>query len=124
MEMVETHAEQSGWFDWLEHDKSLVPETAEDLVVTSVGVLQLNGRFLYLKRTTDLANCTAGERRILEAMARQGDTVFVAVGADPEHVRLSYRMPDLENAVAFDGDGLRALIRQWFVWASTESASE
>jgi hypothetical protein len=29
-------------------------------------------------------------------------------------------MPDLENALAFDGDGLRALIRQWFVWASTE----
>ena len=55
MEMVETHAEQSGWFDWLQHDKSLVPEGAEDLVVTSVGVLQLNGRFLYLKRTTDLA---------------------------------------------------------------------
>jgi hypothetical protein len=123
MEMVETHAEQSGWFDWLQHDKSLVPEGVEDLVVTSVGVLQLNGRFLYLKRTPDLADFTAGERRILETLTRQGDTVFVAVGPDPVHVRLSYRMPDLENAVAFDGDGLRAIVRQWFVWASTESAA-
>ncbi len=121
--MVETHDEQSGWFDWLQHEKSLVPERAEDLVVTSVGVLQLNGRFLYLKRTTDLAEFTGGERRILEAMTRQGDTVFVAVGPDPEHVRLSYRMPDLENAVAFDADGLRALVRLWFVWASSESAA-
>jgi hypothetical protein len=120
MEMVETHAEQSGWFDWLQNEKSLVPERAEDLVVTSVGVLQLNGRFLYLKRTTDLADITADERRILDALTRQGDTVFVAVGPDPGHLRLSYRMPDLENALAFDGDGLRALIRQWFVWASTE----
>src|SRR2546426_10843198 len=75
MEMVETHAEQSGWFDWLEHDKSLVPETAEDLVGTSVGVLQLNGPFLYLKRATDLADSTAGARRILAALTRQGDTV-------------------------------------------------
>jgi hypothetical protein len=28
-------------------------------------------------------------------------------------------MPDLENAIAFDADGLRAVMRQWFVWAST-----
>ena len=123
MEMVESHAEQSGWFDWLQHDKSLVPETAEDLIVTSVSILQLNGRFLYLKRATDLADFTDGERRILAALTRQGDTVFVALGSDPAHLRLSYRMPDLENAVAFDGDGLRALIRLWFVWASTESAA-
>ena len=124
VEMVETQAEESGWFDWLLHDKSLVPERAEDLVVSAVMVLQLNGRFLYLKRTTDLADFNAGDRRILEALTRQGDTVFVAVGPDPGRVRLSYRMPDLENAVAFDGDGLRAVIRQWFVWASsTESTS-
>ena len=123
MKMVEAHAEQSGWFGWLQYDKSLVPEGAEDLVVSSVGVLQLNGRFLYLKRTTDLADFTGGERRILESLTRQGDTVFDAVGPDPVHVRLSYRMPDLENAIAFDGDGLRAIIRQWFVWASTESAA-
>jgi hypothetical protein len=123
MEMVETQAEQSGWLDWLQHDESLVPEGAEDLVVTSVRVLQLNGRFLYLKRTTDLADFNAGERLILEALSRQGDTVFVAVGPDPGHVRLSYRMPDLENAVAFDPDGLRGLIRQWFVWASTTEST-
>ena len=118
--MIETHAEQSGWFDWLQYEKSLVPERAEDLALTSVGVLQLNGRFLYLERTTDLADFTAAERRILDALSRQGDTVFVAVGPDPGHLRLSYRMPDLENAIAFDADGLRALVRQWFVWASTE----
>jgi hypothetical protein len=119
MKMVEAYAEQSGWFAWLQQDKSLVPEGAEDLLVPSVGVLQLNGRFLYLKRTTDLADFNAGERRILEALTRQGDTVFVAIGPDQGHLRLSYRMPDLENAIAFDADGLRALIRQWFVWAST-----
>jgi hypothetical protein len=117
--MVDPQAEQSGWFDWLQQDTSLVPEGSEDLIVTSVRVLQLNGRFLYLKRTTDLAEFNAGERRILEALTRQGDTVFVAVGPDPAHLRFSYRLPDLENAVAFDADGLRGLIRQWFVWAST-----
>lgn len=121
--MVDPQAEQSGWSDWLLQDTSLVPEGSEDLVVTSVRVLQLNGRFLYLKRTTDLAEFNAGERRILEALTRQGDTVFVAVGPHPGLVRLSYRMPDLENAVSFDADGLRGLIRQWFVWASTESPS-
>src|ERR1700716_2153039 len=125
--MVESHAEQPAWFDWLQHEKSLVPERAEDLVVTSAGVLQLNGRFLYLKRTADLADLAdfnSDERRILDALTRQGDTVFVAVGPDLAHVRLSYRMPDLENAIAFDADGLRAFIRQWFVWASsTESAA-
>jgi hypothetical protein len=119
MEMVETHPEASGWFDWLQQDTSLVPESAEDLVVTAVLVLQLNGRFLYLKRATDLADITADESRILDALTRQGDTVFVGVGPDAGHLRLSYRMPDLENAIAFDADGLRALIRQWFVWAST-----
>jgi hypothetical protein len=119
--MVDPQAEQSGWSDWLQQDTSLVPEGSEDLVVTSVRVLQLNGRFLYLKRTTDLAEFNAGERRILEALTRQGDTVFVAVGLHPGLVRLSYRMPDLENAVSFDADGLRGIIRQWFVWASTES---
>lgn len=121
--MVGTRAEQSGWFDWLQQEKSLVPEGAEDLVVTSVRVLQLNGRFLYLKGTTDLAEFNAGERRILEALTRQGDTVFVAVGPDPGRVRLSYRMPDLENAIAFDADGLRIHIRQWFVWASTTEST-
>ena len=119
VKMVEAEAGQPGWFDWLQQEKSLVPEGAEDLLVSSVVVFQLNGRFLYLKRTTDLADFTAGERRILEALTRQGDTVFVAVGPDPGHVRLSYRMPNLEYAIAFDADGLRALIRQWFVWAST-----
>ncbi|TME51635.1 MAG: hypothetical protein E6I60_10360 [Chloroflexi bacterium] len=121
--MLETQAQQSGWFDWLQHETALVPEAAGDLVVTSVSVLQLNGRFLYLKRTTDLADFNAGERRILNALARQGDTVFVAVGPDPLHLRLSYRMPDLENAVAFDADGLLALVRLWFVWASTSDTA-
>src|ERR1700737_454352 len=119
MEMDDTRAGQSGWFDWLLQEKSLVPEGAEDLVVTSVRVLQLNERFLYLKGTTDLAEFNAGERRILESLTRQGDTVFVAVGSVPGHVRLSYRMPDLDNAVAFDPHGLRGLVRQWFVWTST-----
>jgi hypothetical protein len=66
-----------------------------------------------------MAEIGSAEMRILETLSRQGDTVFIAVGPDPEHVRLSYRMPDLETAVAFDLDGLRGLIRQWFVWAST-----
>jgi len=123
VEMLDTQAQQSGWFDWLQHETALVPEAAGDLVVTSVSVLQLNGRFLYLKRTTDLADFNAGERRILDALARQGDTVFVAVGPDPLHLRLSYRMPDLENAVAFDADGLLALVRLWFVWASTSDTA-
>ena len=117
-EMIETQGEQPGWFDWLQQDTSLVPESAEALVVTAVLVLQLNGRLLYLKRTSNLADINAGERRILDALTRQGDTVFVAVGPDAGHLRLSYRMPDIENAIAFDADGLRALIRQWFVWAS------
>jgi hypothetical protein len=85
--------------------------------------LQLNGRFLYLKGTTDLAEFNAGERRILGALTRQGDTVFVAVGPIPGHVGLCYRMPDLDNAVAFDADGLRGLIRQWFAWASTTESA-
>lgn len=121
--MVETQAEQSGWFDWLQHEESLVPESAEDLVVTSVRVFQLNGRVLYIKRTSDLADFNAGERRILEALSRQGDTVLVAVGPDPGRVRLSYRMPDLENAVSFDVDGLRGILRQWFIWASTTEST-
>lgn len=95
-----------------------VEQLAEELIVTSVQVLQLNGRFLYLKETADLAEFNPGERRILEALTRQGDTVFVAVGPDPEHIGFSYRMPDLENAVAFDADGLRGLVQQWSVWAS------
>src|SRR5207249_10689631 len=66
-----------------------------------------------------LADINAGERRILDALTRQGDTVFVALGPDAGHLRLYYRMPDLENAIAFDAAGLRALIQQWFVWAST-----
>ena len=122
--MIDTRAEQSGWFDWLQQEKSRLPAGAEDFIDTSLLVLQLNGRFLYLKGTTDLAEFSAGERRILGALTRQGDTVFVAIGPDPTHPRLCYRMPDLDNAVAFDGDGLRALIQQWFTWASsTESSS-
>jgi hypothetical protein len=108
-----------GWFDWLQQDPSLVPESSEDLLVSAVRVLQLNGRVLYLKATTELGAITPGEMRILEALSRQGDTVVIAVGQGPQHIRLSYRMPDLDNAVAFDLDGLRGLIRQWSIWATT-----
>jgi hypothetical protein len=118
-EMVHPQAVPAGWFDWLQQDQSLVPESAEEITVTSLSVLELNGRFLYLKGTQDMAEIGSAEMRILATLSRQGDTVFIAVGPDPEHVRLSYRMPDLETAVAFDLDGLRGLIRQWFVWAST-----
>jgi hypothetical protein len=122
--MVNTDVEQSGWFDWPQQDESFVPESTDDLTLASLRVLQLNGRFLYLKGTTDLTDFNAGERRILAALTRQGDTVFVAVGPTPAQVGLCYRLPDLENAVAFDADGLRGLIRQWFAWASaTESPS-
>jgi hypothetical protein len=117
--MVEPRQEPSRWFDWLQQDPSIVPESSEDLVLTSVRILRLNGRFLYLKATPDLAEINDGERRILEALSHQGDTVVVAVGQDAAHVRLSYRMPDLENAVAFDLDGLRGLIQQWSIWATT-----
>lgn len=117
--MIQPQQKQAAWFEWLQHEPSFVPESAEDLAVTSVQVLQLNGRFLYLKATPDLSEFNAAERRVLESLTHQGDTVLVAVGADPDHVRMSYRMPDLENAIAFDADGLRGVIRQWFVWAST-----
>jgi hypothetical protein len=124
IEMVNTDDAQSGSLDGLPQETSPDQDGAEDLVITSLQVFQLNGRFLYLKGTSDLAEFTAGERRILGALTRQGDTVFVAVAADPEHVRLCYRLPDLDNAVAFDANGLRGLIQQWFVWAgSAESAS-
>lgn len=97
------------------------PEGSEDLDITPLRVMQVNGRFLYLKGTTDLADFAAGERRILEKLARHGDTVFVAVG-QPGQIQLSYRLPDLENAVALGSDGLVGLIRQWFAWASAEAA--
>ncbi|HEX9096072.1 MAG TPA: hypothetical protein VF990_08210 [Candidatus Dormibacteraeota bacterium] len=122
--MGDTQLEQSGSSDGLPQETSLHPDGAEDLVLTSMRVFQLNGRFLYLKGTTDLAEFNAGERRILGALTRQGDTVFVAVAPDSGQVRLCYRMPDLDNAVAFDGEGLRGLIQQWLVWASaTETPS-
>lgn len=117
--MIQPQQKQAAWFEWLQHEPSFVPESAEDLAVMSVQVLQLNERFLYLKATPDLSEFNAAERRVLESLTHQGDTVLVAVGADPDHVRMSYRMPDLENAIAFDADGLRGVIRQWFVWAST-----
>src|SRR5438094_8006542 len=118
VEMIETHAEPSGWFDWLQQDTSLVPESAEALVITAVLVLQLNGRLLYLKRASDLADINAGERRILDALTRQGDTVFVALGPDAGRLRLSYRMTDLENAIAIDAYDLRALNRLLIIWES------
>ena len=117
--MGDTHPEASGWSAWLPQEPSFHPDGAEDLVLASIGVFQLNGRFLYLKGTTDLAEFNAGERRILGALTRQGDTVFIAVAPDSGQVRLCYRMPDLDNAVAFDADGLRGLIQQWLAWAGT-----
>jgi hypothetical protein len=117
--MGDTRLEESGWSAWLPQETAFHPDWAEDLLLTAVGVFQLNGRFLYLKGTTDLAEFNAGERRILDALTRQGDTVFVAVAPDSGQVRLCYRLPDLDNAVAFDGDGLRGLIQQWLAWAST-----
>jgi hypothetical protein len=117
--MVNAQDEQSDSSDGLPQGKSPDQDGAEDLVISSLRVFELNKRFLYLKGTTDLAEFSAGERRILGALTRQGDTVFVAVAADPEHVRLCYRLPDLDNAVAFDADGLRGLIQQWFVWAGS-----
>jgi hypothetical protein len=123
MGMVEPRPDQSGWSAWLQRDNSLVPERADDLVIASVLVMQVSGRFLYLKLTSELTELNAAEVRVLESLTRLGDTVLVATGPDPEHVRLSYRMPDLQNAVAFDADGLRGLIRQWFVWATTSASA-
>lgn len=120
--MPDAKLEPGGWFDWLDGEPSFVPEHAEDLLVTNLRVLDLNGRALYLKAAPELAAIAPGEWRILEALARQGDTVFVAISRAPGEVQLSYRMPDLENAVAFDRDGLLGVIRQWFVWASTAAA--
>src|SRR2546423_13501601 len=91
--MVNPQAEQPGSFDWLAQDNSIVPEGAEDLVISAVRDLQLNGRFLYLKGTNDLAEFNAGERRIIGALSHQGATVFVAVAPAPGQVRLGSRIP-------------------------------
>ena len=115
--MVNPQSQPSGWLDWLQLDPS--PALAEDLLLSSLAALQLNGRFLYLQWTPALTDLSAGTRRVLEALARQGDTVFVAVGQHPGQIQLSYRMPDLENAVAFDAGGLKGLIQQWFSWATS-----
>lgn len=120
--MAEGSAEAAGWFDWLAGEPSFVPERSEDLLLTSLRLLELNGRSLYLKATPDLQAISPGEWGILQALARQGDTVFIAISKAPGQVQLSYRMPDLENAVAFDRDGLLGVIGQWFVWASTAAA--
>jgi hypothetical protein len=116
--MIGAQMVNSGWSDWLQQEQTSVPLTAEDLVTSSILMLQLNGRFLYLKEAANLDEITTGEGRILEALTRQGDTVFLVVGNDAGPTRLSYRLPNLETAVAFDLDSLRGLIRQWFVWAT------
>ena len=120
--MTAPQAQRQENVDWLQLDPSLVPERMEDLAISSLRMLQLNGRFLYIKRLPALAEFNPDEFRVLDVLSRQGDTVFVTVGEDGGLRRLSYRMPDLENAIAFDLEGLRGLIRQWFVWASTAAA--
>jgi hypothetical protein len=120
--MSASSLQASGSFDWLHSDQSFVADREHDLELTSVRILQMNGRFLYLKWAEDLTQFDEDQQRVLNALARHGDTVFVALGPDSNHVRLSYRMPNLEDAVAFDPDGLRGLIAQWFVWASSEAA--
>jgi hypothetical protein len=116
--MIGAQIMNSGWSEWLRQEQSTIPLTAEDIATSSMLMMQLNGRFLYVKEAASVADVTAGERRILEALTRQGDTVFVVVGQDTGPTRLSYRLPNLETAVAFDLDSLRGLIRQWFDWAS------
>ncbi|HEY9286510.1 MAG TPA: hypothetical protein VIT43_00645 [Candidatus Dormibacteraeota bacterium] len=112
----------SAWTGWLSQDASVVPQSAEDFALTDAAMLQVNGRYLYLKRVRDLAEIGVAEARLLDALARTGDTVFIAVGDDPSQLRLSYRLPNVDSAVASDGDGLRGLIRQWFAWASAAAA--
>ena len=112
----------TAWIQWLGQDPSVVPQGAEDFALTDAAMLQVNGRYLYLKRVRDLTEIGVAEARLLDALARTGDTVFIAVGDDPSQLRLSYRLPDVENAVASDADGLRGLIRQWFAWASAAAA--
>jgi hypothetical protein len=120
--MAQSLPENSVSFDWLHSDPSVVPEREADLAISGLRVLELKGRFLYLRWLRDLSEFNSDEGRILQLLAHQGDTVFIAVGPDPGHIRFSYRMPNLEDAVAFDADGLRGLIRQWLVWASTLAA--
>lgn len=110
------------WTEWLGQDPTLVPESAEDFALTDMAMLQLNGRYLFVRRVGGLDEIGPAEARALQALTRQGDTVFIAVGDEPAQLRLSYRVPDVENAVASDGDGLRGLIRQWFAWASAAAA--
>lgn len=119
---VVTMSNPNSWIEWMGLDPSLVPESAEDFALTDAAMLQVNGRYLFLKRLGDLAEIGAGEGRVLQALMHQGDTVFIAVGEEPAQLRLSYRLPDLENAVASDADGLRGLIAQWFAWASAAAA--
>jgi hypothetical protein len=112
----------SSWIQWLGQDPTVAAESAEEFAVTDVAMLQLNGRYLFLKRVGGLDEIGPAEARALQALTRQGDTVFIAVGEDPAQLRLSYRVPEVENAVASDGDGLRGLIRQWITWASAAAA--
>ena len=112
----------SAWTDWLSQDPSVVPQSAEDFALTDAAMLQVNGRYLYLKLVRDLADIGVAEARLLDALARTGDTVFIATGDDPSQLRLSYRLPNVDSAVASDADGLRGLIRQWFTWASAAAA--
>jgi hypothetical protein len=110
------------WTDWLSQDPSIVPQSAEDFALTDAAMVQVNGRYLYLKRVRDLADIGVAEARLLDALARTGDTVFIAIADDPSQLRLSYRLPNVDTAVASDADGLRGLIRQWFAWASAAAA--
>jgi hypothetical protein len=119
---VVTMTDSRSWIEWLGQDQSFVPESAEDFALSDAAMLQVNGRYLFLKRVGDLTEIGAGEGRVLQALMHQGDTVFIAVGEEPGQLRLSYRLPDLENAVASDPDGLRGLITQWFNWASAAAA--
>jgi hypothetical protein len=89
----------------------------EELTIDDLLVIDVNDRYLYVKEVGGLDGLGAAERRTLEALAKHGDTVFLAVG-EPGPTQLSYRLPDTENAVALGPDGLQGVIQQWFAWAS------
>src|SRR5438445_64868 len=55
---------------WLQFATSPGRCRAYDIVLTSFTLVPLNRRFHSLPRATDLADVTAGERRIFEALTR------------------------------------------------------
>lgn len=86
------------------------------------GVVERNGKFLYIETKRPNADIPTGQKKLHDAWVGQGSTIITIWGYENDPQYAEVRTPKTKDPIKIDNctlDRIKKIVSDWFIWADS-----